>query len=564
MSDLQHEQCRHELQLLVFEHRHPWTWSFACRFRAFFFETKEDHQMDMGKRKARKTAWTAAGLILAAAGAPALAQGSETAFTIQGRLDQSGAPISGAHDFEVNLHDTPEPEPGSLVDSRKICGIAVDEGLFSFQVDFGQIFGASPYFVELGIAPAGPCDDTVAFTHLTPLQQLTAAPNSLFSLEALDSATVGGRPPTDFLLRTGGTLSGNLTITASLCLAGVCRSSWLWNLGGSGVLSYQGGRVGIGTSSPTEALGVTGNIRASGTICGSAGCVGDATGGDGHSLDAADGSPTNVVYVDNSGNVGVGTQTPTQKLSVTGNVNASGTICDAGGCIGSAAWANITGKPTEFPPTGIRNGDFRTFGRLTVDGPTDLNQDLRVDVNGTDSPQLVLGPSGLISMQTFYQDKGRILLSEYDTAASAARNAIQLDANGGGELTVFDGEATATPNTINKTIFMDGKVGLTGGQLVVRDGLRGDNLIELRGYDPTELDLATIRVKGALVVQADGGPGGYIRAGQLLLSDYLYLATVSGAPPAADCNETAERGRAKFDPAAGRLYLCANSGWIQK
>lgn len=38
--------------------------------------------------------------------------------------------------------------------------------------------------------------------------------------------------------------------------------------------------------------------------------------GDGHSLDAADGSPVNVVFVDNDGEVGIGTTSPTSKLQV--------------------------------------------------------------------------------------------------------------------------------------------------------------------------------------------------------------------------------------------------------
>ncbi|UCF44292.1 MAG: hypothetical protein JSV99_05085, partial [Planctomycetota bacterium] len=43
------------------------------------------------------------------------------------------------------------------------------------------------------------------------------------------------------------------------------------------------------------------------------------TAGAGHSLTAADGSPTDAVYVDNSGNVGIGTTSPAAKLHVSGD-----------------------------------------------------------------------------------------------------------------------------------------------------------------------------------------------------------------------------------------------------
>lgn len=44
--------------------------------------------------------------------------------------------------------------------------------------------------------------------------------------------------------------------------------------------------------------------------------------GDNHALDAADGSPTDVVYVDNDGNVGIGTSTPLAQL----HIPSSGTV----------------------------------------------------------------------------------------------------------------------------------------------------------------------------------------------------------------------------------------------
>lgn len=80
------------------------------------------------------------------------------------------------------------------------------------------------------------------------------------------------------------------------------------------------GGVGIGTNAPASPLTVAGRIESlsggfkfpDGTIQTTAA----SSGGDGHSLDAADGNPTNALFVDNEGRVGINTTQPDARLHV--------------------------------------------------------------------------------------------------------------------------------------------------------------------------------------------------------------------------------------------------------
>ena len=103
----------------------------------------------------------------------------------------------------------------------------------------------------------------------------------------------------------------------------------------------------------------------------------DAISGDGHSLDAADGDPTDVVYVDNDGKVGINDTTPTYQLDVDGEINISSEnaykidgedILQNKGVgnifVGDNAGHNNTGHSNAF--IGVAAGTSNTSGKSNV------------------------------------------------------------------------------------------------------------------------------------------------------------------------------------------------------
>ncbi len=103
-----------------------------------------------------------------------------TGFTYQGRLTEDGALANGTYDFEFKLYDDPTggAQVGSTVTREDV---SVSGGLFTVQLDFGNVFDGTALYLEIGVRPG---NETGAYTTLAPRQALTAAPYAAYALAA--------------------------------------------------------------------------------------------------------------------------------------------------------------------------------------------------------------------------------------------------------------------------------------------------------------------------------------------------------------------------------------------
>lgn len=108
------------------------------------------------------------------------AQGS--AFTYQGRLNESGAPANGLYDFRCQLYDKAGP-PGDVLVSITVTNVAaqVTNGLFMLNLDFGPgVFNGQDRWLLVTLRTNG----GASFQALAPRQQLTPSPYAIWATTA--------------------------------------------------------------------------------------------------------------------------------------------------------------------------------------------------------------------------------------------------------------------------------------------------------------------------------------------------------------------------------------------
>jgi hypothetical protein len=123
-------------------------------------------------------------------GACLSATAQTTAFTYQGRFNDSGSPANGFYDFSFALFDS--ATNGNQVGSTVIVtNVAVSGGLFTLPVDFGSTpFNGTPLWLQINART----NETVNYTLLSPRQPITSAPYAVFSsnAQAANAVAAGG------------------------------------------------------------------------------------------------------------------------------------------------------------------------------------------------------------------------------------------------------------------------------------------------------------------------------------------------------------------------------------
>jgi hypothetical protein len=195
-----------------------------------------------------------------------------TAFTYQGRLVDANSPAEGLYDFEFKLYDH---QGGSNQFGNTVTKDEVDviDGYFTVQLDFvndANVFDGDARWLEIAVRPWEIEGDN-SFVALSPRQQVTSTPYVLYSNrsgsadythEAGNSVTVGGYHPWDLIKVSP---ISPWPVEGNYIPKFEDDPNYLENS-----IIYQEGEsnIGIGTTDPSEALDVEGNIAVSGSVDG--------------------------------------------------------------------------------------------------------------------------------------------------------------------------------------------------------------------------------------------------------------------------------------------------------
>ena len=170
--------------------------------------------------------------LVACAASVTVASPLGTAFTYQGKLDWNGQPANGDFLIRFALYDAPAPG-GNLVNGTNLLMVAVTNGLFTSDLDFGaNAFAGEARWLDIAVST----NNAVSFITLLPRTRVAPTPNAIYastagavppgSIQASQLGTTGPAPSPGQVLSFNGT---------SLAWSNPAAASGAWVTGGNGV-----------------------------------------------------------------------------------------------------------------------------------------------------------------------------------------------------------------------------------------------------------------------------------------------------------------------------------------
>src|SRR5687768_4815524 len=109
-----------------------------------------------------------------------------TEITYRGRLMVNGSSVSGAYDFKFTPWDA--TTGGNKFNTETRINVPVDNGYYTVNLDFGDIFPGDDRFLEIMYSPAG----AGTYDVISPRDLITGVPYAIKSLKAANSDQLGG------------------------------------------------------------------------------------------------------------------------------------------------------------------------------------------------------------------------------------------------------------------------------------------------------------------------------------------------------------------------------------
>jgi hypothetical protein len=446
--------------------------------------------------------------VLTFLGIASFAQAQTTAFTYHGRLNNGGAPAAGAYDMRFSVYDA---ESGGVLVGGPVAanGVNVANGLFTARIDFGAgIFTGPPRWLEISVRQGG----SPNFQTLSPRQELTSSPYAIRAQSAGTAVDVASGS----VVKSLNNLRDNVSLVAgaNVTLIPGGNSITIASSGGNGPwlpsgtsIFYNGGNVGVGTSTPQGLLDVASGpgsdtsalfVGADPSTFGRGGIIHHQYATYGwQELAQKTGSPTDgflgfnyvhrtapgtkiastVLALRGNGCVGIGTEAPGTKLTVfnslygiehsDGNVRLSTYLGSTGGWLGTVSNHKLHFFVNDGGPS-MSIDTARNVGIGTTDPAAKL--DVVGDVKGT---RLILraDPLAPANAAVLCEDANVANFVPFNTALGRPMNVIAR------QLTITGGADLAEPFTMSHD-------GISPGSVVIIDeNSPGSLRLSTRAYD---------------------------------------------------------------------------------